>query len=490
MHDVIVALECNARMRPDAEAFSAGPDALTWRQCARRVAGAAEALDAMPQMIGLLADDGLDWVVADLAVAATGRIFVPLPTMFSDGQLAHIVSAAQIGCLIADTANMPRARRLCPTIAPVPTSFGDCIPDGAKAARRVIFTSGSTGEPKGVVHGDRQLGAMAHALAAATSADAGDHYMSVLPLSLLLEEVCAIHVPVLVGGRCDIVPGVSAALAAGDTGALADAAERCRPSVTVLVPELLRAWVGALRQTGHRAPDSLRFVAVGGAPVPAPVADLAWSLGLPVYEGYGLSECGSVVALNRIDARTGSTVGRPLDGVAVAIEDDEIVVRGATVMEGYLDGSSAYGVWRTGDLGHFDALGNLVVAGRRDNLLVTANGRNIQAEWVETILTGDPRILRAVVIGHGASTLTAVVTPVPAAAQAFAAPGAALQIVRTACADLPAYAIPGRVFVAGDADLAAGGLLTATGRPRRRAIAIHYARPATDPALFKEMTVS
>lgn len=481
MRDVITALLRNAEGRAEATAFTDPREKLTWRQLARRVAGAAGAALALPDTIGLLAANGLDWVVTDLAAIAAGRTLVPLPAMFSDSQLRHIVRAAGIGLVLADSASLPRARRLAPAVAPIVATEGDVIPGGARRARRVIFTSGSSGAPKGVRLGDGQLNAMVKALAAATGVGCGDRYLSLLPLAMLLEELCAIHVPVLVGGRCDIEPAIAVSVAGGNLGAIADAVERHRPTITVLVPELLRAWVAALLRSGRQAPETLRYVAVGGAPVPASLAAAAWTLGIPVHEGYGLSECASVVALNRAGERAPGTVGTPIDGVEVAIEEGEIVVRGPTVMDGYLGGPTAEGAWRTGDLGHFDAGGRLVVDGRRDNLLVTAIGRNVQAEWVETALTGDPRIALATVIGHGARHLTAIVVAAPGAEAAFADPEGAHHIVRAACGDLPAYAVPGAVIVTDLAALSAANLLTPAGRPDRSALAARFAAFSETP---------
>lgn len=479
MRDVLHALARHAAARPDTVAFADDRTTLDWRSLAGHVAGAAMQAVTLPPVIGLLAGNSIDWVVADLGIAAAGRTLVPLPPMFADGQLAYIVASAGIGCIVADAANMARAGRFGVAVVPMFAGEGAALPDRAGEARRIIYTSGSTGTPKGVRLGDRQIGTMAAALAAAIGADAPDRYLSLLPLSLLLEELCAIHVPVLVGGHCTIASGVPDALAAGRHDVVAATVERVQLSVTVLVPDMLRAWVGALGATGTQAPASLRFVAVGGTPVPEPVAEAAWSLGIPVHEGYGLSECGSVVALNRAGARADGTVGTPLDGVGVAIEAGEIVVRGPSVMDGYVGGEDVGRVWKTGDLGHFDTAGRLVVDGRRDNLLVTANGRNVQAEWVETALSGDPRIARAFIVGHGAPALTAIVVPVPSFAPAFADPAVALAIVRAACADLPAYAIPASVIVTDMAALAAAGLLTPSGRPRRMALAAKYATAST-----------
>ena len=147
-----------------------------------------------------------------------------------------------------------------------------------------------------------------------------------------------------------------------------------QPTTAVLVPQLLSGLVAQLEARNARAPESLRFVAVGGARVSEALTTRAWELGIPVHEGYGLTECCSVVAVNRPGRRKAGTVGEPLRGLDVRIDDGEIVVSGPTVMQGYLHGPRAEAPWRTGDLGHRDEDGFLSVTGRKDNLLVTAAG--------------------------------------------------------------------------------------------------------------------
>ena len=121
-------------------------------------------------------------------------------------------------------------------------------------------------------------------------------------------------------------------------------------------------------------------------------------LGIPLFEGYGLSECCSVVALNRPGATRAGSVGQPLEGLRVQIEDGEIVVEGPSLMDGYLHEDSLPPFrWRTGDLGCLDKDGFLTVYGRRDNLIITPSGRNINPEWVETTLLDEANIAACVV---------------------------------------------------------------------------------------------
>ena len=307
------------------------------------------------------------------------------------------------------------------------------------------------------------------ALAEAISATQTDRYLSLLPFPLLLEELCGIHVPILVGGSSTIRRTVVGACAAGDLDAIRLAYEEVQPSVSVLVPELLRAWVGALLIGGHTAPDSLRVIAVGGAPVPPQVLEAAKSIGIPCLEGYGLSECGSVVAVNRPGEAVAGSVGKPLNGIQVEIVDGEIVVDAPSVMDGYLGQATQHGRWHTGDLGHFDGNGNLVVEGRKDAMLVTGFGRNVQPEWIEAAFQGDPRVSRAVLAGHGQAFPTLILVPGPFAGDFFeaATPTEIFKMLDDICTNSPVYARPASLVLTSNDEMQSLGLLSPNGRVKR-----------------------
>ena len=217
-------------------------------------------------------------------------------------------------------------------------------------------------------------------------------------------------------------------------------------------------------------PESLRFVAVGGAPVSETLAARAWELGIPVHEGYGLTECCSVVAVNRPGRRKAGTVGEPLPGLDVRIEEGEVVVSGPTVMAGYLHAKSITDQpWRTGDLGSLDRDGYLCVTGRKDNLLVTSSGRNISPEWVEAIIAGDARIAACAVLGHGEPHLSVLLIPSPLGERwLMDAPRAHILLwLEQICIDAPAYAVPKDFVVCPATEAKRIGLLTANGRVQR-----------------------
>jgi long-subunit acyl-CoA synthetase (AMP-forming) len=170
-------------------------------------------------------------------------------------------------------------------------------------------------------------------------------------------------------------------------------------------------------------PSSLRFIAVGGAPVSPLLLKRARALGLPVYEGYGLSEAASVVSMNVPGKDCIGSVGQPLPHGSVDIADDgEIVVRG-NLFSGYL-GQPFRQIeeWATGDIGFIDSDGHLHITGRKKTAFATAHGRKLAPEWIESELTGTSAIAQAALFGEGRSWNIAVVVPCDAAAGARIGP--------------------------------------------------------------------
>jgi long-subunit acyl-CoA synthetase (AMP-forming) len=207
---------------------------------------------------------------------------------------------------------------------------------------------------------------------------------------------------------------------------------------------------------------------VGGAPVSTGLLERAESAGLPVFEGYGLSECASVVCLNAPGARRPGSVGRPLPHARVRIADDgEILVSGVT-HHGYLgDPARVPGEeWRTGDLGEIDADGFLYVRGRTRNMFITSLGRNVAPEWVEREIVQQPGIGHVMVHGEARPYAVALLsTADPAVSDADLALAIAAANER-----LPGYAQVRRWARAPEPFSFADGLLTPNGRLRRAEI--------------------
>lgn len=444
MTPVFDALARNAVERPQNMAFADGQRGLTWSTLAQAVACAAAGFAAGSRIVGLRLA-GLDYVIGDLAATLAGCRVVPVPGFFSTGQVAHLLQDS--GATLID--HLPQAGK--------PLS-----PTYAGGAERVIYTSGTTGQPKGVLLGDRQLTASVTGLSRVLAAGPADRYLSALPQAQLLEQICGIFLPIMAGASTVICPPAASALFTGDGRALAQIAHQVHLTVTLLAPRQLTMWVAALR-AGASRPNSLRYVAVGGAPISPELIAEARSLGLPVSEGYGLSEACSVVALTPLDAPEGSAMV-PLEGTSLRIEDEEIVVDGPTVMAGYLHRSPHSGPWRTGDLGRIEE-GRLTVLGRRDAMILRASGRDISPEWVEAEALADPALPAAALVLMPEDRLVLVLA-------AIAAPDMEALVARLA--RLPAYARPDALVIA---DPREPGLIRPSGTADRQVARLIATRP-------------
>lgn len=434
------------------------------------------------RVLAVLADNSPAWAIADLAALQAGVVHLPLPAFFSAAQMVHALEASGADALLTDQpariaalglgfsctdewnglAFMHRATR----VASLPAGIA-----------KISFTSGSTGTPKGVCLGAAGLMGTAAAVTKRLADLPIARHLAVLPLALLLENVAGIYAPLLRGAAVHL-PALPIlgwrGMAGFDAAALQRAVGAARANSLILVPELLKAWLMHLTASQQRAPDDLAFVAVGGAAVDPALLDQAHALGLPAYQGYGLTECGSVVSLNRpgdtIDM--GHAVGRPLDHVTVRVADGELRIATAAFL-GYLGDAPAPagGEFATGDLGALDANGHLHLSGRRKNLLITSYGRNVAPEWVEAALLAQPAIAQAVVTGDARPWLSAVVVPAAASGVAAAELEAAIARVNDA---LPDYARIGGWIAAAPFSLQ-NGQATGNGRPLRSSILNQYA---------------
>ena len=346
MHKLAQALARHAAAAGSQIAMCDGRRSLTRSALAAWVAGIAQDLGPASETVGISGNNSVEWAVAFLAASVAGKTIVPVPIFFSEGQRDHLIRDAGVSRVIVTDAEAPqtnlngiyRLKELQASEFPAQDGGG-----------LVIYTSGSTGNPKGVRLLSSQALWSAETLAKAIGASSEDKYLSVLPLPLLLELICGIVIPVLVGGSVHYDGAAAQSVGVGAPCNIAEAFERARPTTSVLVPQLLALYAGQLMAAGERPPKELQFVAVGGAAVPPALAQAARQLGIPAYEGYGLSECASVVAVNRPGACREGTVGQPLPGLDVTIEDGEIVVQGPTIMDGYLHGDATPRRWRTGD---------------------------------------------------------------------------------------------------------------------------------------------
>src|SRR5262245_17077050 len=266
MNELYLALRRNAEANGQAPAVIDRRQSLTWAELAAWVGAAADDLGPAPETVGILGDNGIEWVVAFLAATAAGKTIVPIPTFFSKGQREHLAKDASINRIIAATDDWTAGSGTVPVTA-LSQRRSSLTKAPPRESALVIYTSGSTGTPKGVRLASGQALWTAQGLAKEVSASPADRYLSVLPLPMLLEMICSIMIPVLVGGSATYDDAVARSIATGTAADIAGAFDRVKPTASVLVPQLLALYVSQLAAQQKPAPDCLRFVAVGGAPL-------------------------------------------------------------------------------------------------------------------------------------------------------------------------------------------------------------------------------
>ncbi len=493
---VLQAIRAHAKQQPDKTALTDGAaNDISYAMLANKIRRVSDLMRlCKPAAVGLFLDNTPAWAICDLAALRAEIPCVPLPRFFSPDQITHLIRSAGIELIITDRPD--GLSTLLGDVGVVPDAFRRmgiagqelCLLQLRKAKRgliphgiaKVTFTSGTTGDPKGVCLTQAAMEEVASSLQQACGANARDRHLCALPLATLLENIGGVYVPLLAGGTC-VLPGLATVGIKGASGL--DPAAFLRALVAydisscILIPQMLLALVSAVHASGTR-PDRLRYLAVGGAPVSLQQLQQAKALGLPVFEGYGLSEAGSVVAVNTPDEVQAGSVGKPLSHVQLKFsEDGEILVKGA-LFSGYLgmpetDPGDDY--YATGDIGHLDGNGFLHITGRKKHIFITAFGRNVSPEWVERELTIQPAVAQAVVFGEARPFNIAVLVPRGGADREHIQ-----QCVDAANAGLPDYARVSRWLLADAPFSVDNGLFTGTGRPRREAIMSIYGERIND----------
>jgi acyl-CoA synthetase (AMP-forming)/AMP-acid ligase II/pyrroloquinoline quinone (PQQ) biosynthesis protein C len=407
-------------------------------------------------------DHGIPTAIDELAMLEAGIPVLSLPAFFTKDQARHAISLCGAQ---PDPATRPAGRATSRKSAP---SLHPC------GTARITFTSGSTGSPKGICLSAGHMLQVAASIVDAVGAQHAGRHLALLPPGILLETVAGFF-PTLLAGGCYVCPPQAAIGMADpfrpDFARAAQVIATAGITSLILVPEYLDGLVRVMEAGGLRLP-ALTLVAVGGARVAPDLMARARALGLPVRQGYGLTECASVVSLQRADDTDDGSVGLPLAHMQAQIaEDGEIILHGPVCL-GAIGGDAPAAPFPTGDIGSIDTGGRLHIEGRKSNVIITSFGRNISPEWLESALTAQPDIAQAMVFGDGLRQPAALLVP--------AHPDADLDdAVAAANSGLPAYAqIDSWREVAHF--LPGNGHLTGNGRLRRKAIAQTHLDGAPD----------
>jgi long-chain acyl-CoA synthetase len=324
----------------------------------------------------------------------------------------------------------------------------------------IIYTSGTTGMPKGVMLSHNNFSSNVEDAFAAFPMTPEDVAVSFLPLSHVYERVIAYaylfrgvpiayveHMDDLPKALVEIHPSLSAAVPRVFEKIYANTMQRghettglqrrifdwaiavARQSVPWIAygksvsPGIRFQWRIAdplvFSKIRHGVGGRIRAFVSGGGPLSREIAEFFWAVGVPVYQGYGLTETSPVVSSNFPSANKVGSVGQPIPNVEVRIaEDGEILVRGPCVMKGYYlkpaetaEAISSDGWLATGDVGTMDSDGYLYVTDRKKDLFKTAAGKFVAPQPIENLLKSSPLILNAVLVGDRRKYISALIVP-------------------------------------------------------------------------------
>jgi long-chain acyl-CoA synthetase len=429
------------------------------------------------QRIAIISENRIEWAIADFAIAASGAVSVPVYPTLSSEQIQYILrNCGATMVLVSNVAQMDKieaARKKLPRLNGVivfdPSVYRvgaihfetvlragrqamcDAPHEFSQAAMRVvgsdlatiIYTSGTTGSPKGVMLTHRNLMSNVRATGELLPLGPGDLELSFLPLAHVFQrhvDYAALHAGSAIAYSSDLnrvlddMAQLRPTFGAGvprffekiHARVLAEVSRAGRlrerafhQSVAVRQPVLRRvADRVVLEKIRRRFGGRIRWFISGGAPLDPAIAEFFGAIGMPIIEGYGMTEASPVITFSAPGEERIGRVGHPVRGVEVRIAaDGEILVSGPNVMVGYYKLPAETkralrdGWLHTGDLGKLDKSGYLQITGRKKDLIVTSTGRKVAPQLIEARLQRIPFFEHVVVLGEGRRFITALVTP-------------------------------------------------------------------------------
>jgi long-chain acyl-CoA synthetase len=418
------------------------------------LAGAAALVEAgirPGDRVGLLSENRFEWLLTDLAILTAAAINVPPHAPLTAEQVHYQLNDAgccwlfvsgrtQLDKYLALRNRLPQVRGVVAFEPPYPE---EVIPWPAflqrgravlpqlqpELARReaalgpddlatVMYTSGTTGNPKGVMLTHHNLLSNALACEEASPCQPTDVRLTWLPFSHIYARTVDFYAT---------LASETLLCLAECPDTLVQNLDEVQPTHFSSVPRFYEKVLAAVsapdpEETGRRLRrifgPRVEWLGSGGAPLPPDIARTFHDAGLPLLQGYGLTESSPVISFNRKTCYKIETVGQALPGVEVRIAaDGEILTRGPHVMKGYWNNRQATGEtirdgWlHTGDLGRLDEDGFLSITGRKKEILVLSNGKKVAPSQIEGLLLADPCFEQVMICGEGRNFLTALVVP-------------------------------------------------------------------------------
>lgn len=383
--------------------------------------------------IAVLGENSYEWILTYFSTTCGGNTIVPIDKDLSVNDCEYLLRNSESSILVCSNLYDDIAEKLTKKLDIIVINMNQIprmVTKGAELLAQgnrdyinqlvrpddlasIVYTSGTTGKPKGVMLSHRNFTASAYGAASNIRVTGASVLM--LPLHHCFGLTANIFAEFFYGQSVYISKSLKR---------IVSDFEKTKPQHLFVVPLILETLYKMMLNTSRKQGadgnlDSLipicktifggklELIVSGGAPLDEKYVHLFNSFGIKVLNGYGITECAPIVAVNRNDFSVPESVGSPLCCNTVKIADDgEILVKGDNIMLGYYhndeETEKAFldGWFRTGDLGYLDEYGALHITGRVKNLIVLRNGENIQAESIEKELLTIPYIKEAVVYGE------------------------------------------------------------------------------------------
>jgi long-chain acyl-CoA synthetase len=428
--------------------------------------------------LAILSKNCPEWVIFDIATTSLGAINVPIHSTFSPKVIAYILNHCEAKLLVINGEDLLNKVLLIQDelvflkkiiyIGKYPPDINHVlkikminwqeiieqkenfknfeIKSKSNDICSIIYTSGTTGMPKGVCLTHDNFLSNVELILKSVSILHKDVFLSFLPLSHILERTAGYYIPLLNGATIAY---------AEDIKSLAKNLKEVKPTVLVSVPRVLEKFHDAVYDKIKKGPEwkrnlffyalkqspdslvfkilnhlifskirknlggNLRFIVSGGASLNVTIAKFFNKVGIFILEGYGLTETSPVISVNKLNKFKFGTVGEPLLGLEVKISKDrEILVKGPTVMAGYLNDKESTdsvidedGFLHTGDLGFLDSENLLTIIGRKKEMMVTSGGKNIWPDHIEQLLNIDKYISQSMIIANKMKFVSALIVP-------------------------------------------------------------------------------
>lgn len=408
--------------------------------------------------LGLITENSPYWGMAFFGSLRAGGTVVPIDNKLKDHSILNIVEHAQckviftsskfkpvIDAVIQKTTHKPIVIIL-DEKTPHPLTLQQILSEKqdrnvplekpkAKDLAIILYTSGTSGSPKGVMLTHGNIASNVESVTSVFPFSSNDQFISVLPLCHTYAITADFLIPIYAGSTVTYVENLKGPI-------LLERMHENKATVLIAVPALIqmlyhqfaskiqelppvrRFIFKALRALSKfslligiplgktlfksvrdKMSSRLKFFISGGAPIDPKIIQEFFYLGIPIYQGYGLTETSPILTVNTPSKNRIGSVGPVIPGVQIQIVNGEIVARGPNIMQGYLKNLQATsevlreGWFSTGDLGHFDAKGFLHITGRLKNVIVTRGGKNVYPEELEEELSRSLWIKEACVIG-------------------------------------------------------------------------------------------